>query len=68
MSVITFLMLNWQLLLSGFVAILGALIVLFSAMAGFFALIPGPHPEDWFQKAGDCCQKFADIISKFSKK
>lgn len=54
MAILSWLMANGANLIAALVGVLGALILL-------FAMIPGPHPEDWFEKA-------RDFLSKFSKK
>lgn len=40
---------------------LGALVILLHGLVAVCLLIPGPHPEDWFQK-------LADFLAKFSAK
>ena len=53
-SVVKFLMDHWQDILTAVIGLLSALIVI-------FIMVPGPHPEDWLQKA-------VDFLSKFSRK
>ncbi len=58
--------------LQNYLMIAGAVAVgiptLLSALVAFFMIIPGPHPEDWIQKAIPFTQKIADLIAKFSAK
>lgn len=54
MEIVSYLLANWGLLLNALIGVLSALVIL-------FLLIPGKHPEDWFQAA-------ADFLAKFSKK
>lgn len=41
---------------------------LLGALGVFFMIFPGPHPEDWIQKAIPYAQKIADLVAKFSAK
>jgi hypothetical protein len=52
MAVLTWILANYAAVLHGVIALLGALIAI-------FLIIPGPHPEDWFQKAADFLEKFS---------
>jgi hypothetical protein len=52
MQYLTWFLENWSLLLNAVIGILGSLIVL-------FLLIPGPHPEDWFEAAKKFLEKFS---------
>ena len=54
MEVISWLLVNWSLLLNAVLTVLAALIAL-------FLLIPGPAPENWFKA-------IANFLEKFSKK
>lgn len=68
MSVVTFLMLNWSLILSAIIIVLGAAATLFGALVALFLIIPGKHPEDWFEAAGKACESAKNFLSKFSRK
>jgi hypothetical protein len=52
MSIFWFLVNNWSILINAIVGLLLALVAL-------FLIIPGTHPEDWFQKAADFLKKFS---------
>lgn len=41
--------------------LLGALAAVLASLTGLFILIPGPHPEDWIEKAND-------VIKRISRK
>lgn len=42
-----------------FTEIIAAAVGLLGGLIGLFLLIPGPHPEDWFQKAKEFLEKFS---------
>lgn len=42
-----------------FSEIISAIVALLTALTAIFLLIPGPHPEDWFQQAKDFLEKFS---------